>query len=181
MLCCTPSWSPACSKLALPCFVLGASPSTAPVLATARIVMWTWWGAFQNRMNSTDAEVSRSHLRLAYSTDEQRDCVIVCESPRAAGIAFEVVQDSHQFLKSAERQFKIHVPSDCYGMAEEVIRKDQVDFTDEPEDQKIMELVASGDGISIPVPADKDWDRRTGTWRMPLSRSGVKAIRSGPR
>jgi hypothetical protein len=29
---------------------------------------------------------------------------------------------------------------------------------DEPEDQKVMELVASGDGISIPVPADKDWD-----------------------
>jgi hypothetical protein len=67
----------------------------------------------------TVAEVSRSHLRLAYSTDEQKDCVIVCESLRAAEIPFEVVQDSHQFLKSAERQFKIHVPGACYGMAEE--------------------------------------------------------------
>ena len=73
-------------------------------------------------------------------------------------------------------------PGDCYGMAEEVIRKGQVDFTDEPEDQKIMELVASGDGISRSLcPPTRIGTRRTGTWRMPLSRSGVKAISERPR
>jgi hypothetical protein len=95
---------------------------------------------------------------MAYSTDEQKDCVIVCEGLRAAGIPFEVFQQSHQFLKGVERKFKIHVPPDCYSRAEEVIRKGRVDFTDEPEDQKIMELAANDDGLSIPVPADKDWD-----------------------
>lgn len=105
-----------------------------------------------------DAEVSRSHSRMAYSTDEQKDCVIVCEGLIAAGIPFEVFQQSHQFLKSVERKFKIHVPRDCYSRAEEVIREGQVDFTDEPGDQKIMELAASDDEIPVSVPADKDWD-----------------------
>jgi hypothetical protein len=111
-----------------------------------------------------DAEVSRSQSRMAYSTDEQKDCVIVCEGLRAAGIPFLVFQQSHQFLKGVERKFKIHVPRDCYSRAEEVIRNGQVDFTDEPEDQKIMELAASDDGISIPVPADRDWDPAHWNW-----------------
>lgn len=106
---------------------------------------------------STDADVSQSHSRIAYSTDEQDDCVSVCERLRAAGIPFEVVQQNRQFLKSVEHEFKIRVPLDSYGRAEEVIRKGQVDFADEPEDQKIMEL-ATNDDPAIPAPTDKDWD-----------------------
>jgi hypothetical protein len=102
-------------------------------------------------------KVWQSHSRIAYSTDDQRACVFVCEGLRAAGIPFEVFQQNHQFLKGVEQQFRIRVPHDCYSRAEEVIRHGQVDFTDEPEDQQIMEL-ATSDGIPIPRAADKGWD-----------------------
>jgi hypothetical protein len=104
---------------------------------------------------AADAEVSRSQSCIAYSTDQQENCAIVCEGLRAAGIPFEVLQQSYQFLKSVERKFRICVPRDSYSRAEEVIRKGQLDFTDEPEDQKIMELAAS-DGV--PIRAFEDWD-----------------------
>jgi hypothetical protein len=107
----------------------------------------------------SDAAVPQGHSRIAYSTDEQKDCVSVCRGLQAAGIPFEVLQQSRQFLKSVERRFRIYVPSDSYSRAEEVIRRGQVDFTDEPEDQKVMELAAS-DGVQIPVPASMHWDPR---------------------
>jgi hypothetical protein len=104
-----------------------------------------------------DAEVSQSHSRVAYSTDQQQDCVFVCERLRAVGIPFEVFQQSHQFLKSVERKFEIRVPLNAYSRAEEVVRKGQADFTDEPEDQKVMELVVN-DGVPFSAPANQDWD-----------------------
>jgi hypothetical protein len=77
---------------------------------------------------------------LAYTTDDLWDCTIVCKRLRAAGVPFNVMQESHQVLRAVERRFRIYVSRSDEKQASEVIYKDQLDFTDEPQDQEIMEL-----------------------------------------
>src|ERR1700688_124213 len=70
----------------------------------------------------------------------QQSCVATCLRLKDAGIPYEVDQRKKQFLKADETQFKIAVPSSYYKHAKELAGRGTLDFSDDPEDQAIMEF-----------------------------------------
>lgn len=85
-----------------------------------------------------------SNLQEVWAGDDQQSCVATCLRLKDAGIPYEVAQRKKQFLKSDERHFKIAVPSNYYKHAKELAGRGTLDFSDDPEDQAIMELPDNG-------------------------------------
>jgi hypothetical protein len=104
----------------------------------------------------------RSELQEVWTGNDQQSCVATCLTLKDAGIPYEVAQRKKQFLKGDERHFKIAVPSSSYKQAKELSSRATLDFTDEPEDQAIMEL--PDDGIITPTDAMTDDGRYTTDW-----------------
>jgi hypothetical protein len=86
----------------------------------------------------------RSNLQEVWAGDDQQSCVATCLRLKDAGIPYAVDQRKKQFLKGDERHFKIAVPSSYYKNAKELAGRGTLDFSDDPEDQAIMELPDSG-------------------------------------
>ena len=85
-----------------------------------------------------------SNLQEVWAGDDQQSCVATCLRLKDAGIPYEVAQRKKQFLKADERHFKIAVPSSFYKHAKELAGRGTLDFSDDPEDQAIMELPDNG-------------------------------------
>jgi hypothetical protein len=83
-------------------------------------------------------------MKRVWTGHDQDRCVSICEQLRLEKITFRVVQHSQQFLKGVDQTFKIFVPGDSYDRAKKTANNDRVDFSDEPEDQAIMELQVEG-------------------------------------
>lgn len=98
--------------------------------------------------HGSDADVPDESLREVWTGEDQDECVSICERLRVANIPFKVIQHRKQFLKGLERSFKIGVPSKFRSDAKEVIEKGRLDFTDEGEDQRVMELQVEDDLVS---------------------------------
>jgi hypothetical protein len=81
-------------------------------------------------------------LESALTTEDRAECVCVCEQFKAAGVPFKVIQRKHQFFKGVDEHFEIRVPADFRNKAKEIIEKGRFDFTDSPEDQRVMGLPA---------------------------------------
>jgi hypothetical protein len=105
----------------------------------------------------SDAELSDASLRGVWAGEDQDECVSICARFRAAGIPFKVIQDKQQFLKGVDQSFRIGVPPSFYDQAKEEIDRGRLDFTDEAEDQRVMELPAE-EGIAAAEKVDDDWD-----------------------
>jgi hypothetical protein len=98
-----------------------------------------------------------SNLQEVWTGDDQQSCVATCLTLKEAGIPYQVVQGKKQFLKGDERHFKIAVPSSFYKQAKGLAGRDSLDFSDDPEDQAIMEL--PDDGIIASTDAASDGGR----------------------
>jgi hypothetical protein len=103
-----------------------------------------------------------SDLQEIWTGDDQQSCVATCLTLKEAGIPYEVDQRKKQFLKEDERHFKIAVPSSFYKQAKELAGRDTADFSDDPEDQAIMELPDAGNIASTDAAPDEarystDW------------------------
>jgi hypothetical protein len=105
----------------------------------------------------SDGELSADKLKEVWSGENQYDCVAICEQLREAGIPFKANQKSRQFLKGVDDHYEIGVPPKFCKQAEEIIDSGRMDFTDEPSDQKIMELPAQ-DGMADAAETDKEPD-----------------------
>jgi len=97
-----------------------------------------------------------SNLQEIWTGDDQQSCVATCLTLKDAGIPYQVAQRKKQFLKEDERHFKIAVPSSFYKQAKELVGRDTADFSDDPEDQAIMELPDNGVIASIDAAADEE-------------------------
>ncbi len=86
-------------------------------------------------------------LTVAWSGEDQAECLAICERFQAAGIPFKVDQSRHQFLKAVEEHYKIGVLPEFISGARKIIAEGRLDFSDEPEDQKIMELPQHDDEL----------------------------------
>ena len=60
-------------------------------------------------------------------------------------------------MKGVDEHYEIGVPSEFYGRAKEIADSDRADFSDEPDDQKIMEIPAE-DSSPDTTELEKDWD-----------------------
>jgi hypothetical protein len=105
----------------------------------------------------SDAVLSDASLREVWTGEDQAECVSICTQLRAAEVPFKVIQRKQQFLKGVEQHLRIGVPPDSYSQAKEIIDKGRLDFTDEAEDQRVMELPGE-DGLAAAEKADDDWD-----------------------
>jgi hypothetical protein len=103
-----------------------------------------------------------SNLQEIWTGDDQQSCVATCLTLREAGIPYEVAQHNTQFLKEDERHFKIAVPASFYKQAKELAGRDTADFSDDPEDQAIMEL--PDDGVVASTDATLDEGRYSADW-----------------
>lgn len=83
-------------------------------------------------------------LQEVWAGDDQQSCVATCLRLKDAGIPYEVAQRKKQFLKADERHFKIAVPASFYKDARELAGRGTLDFSDDPQDQAIMELPDDG-------------------------------------
>jgi len=101
-------------------------------------------------------ETNLRNLESVWSGEDQAECVFICEQFKAAGVPFKVTQRSHQFLKGVDEHYEIGVPPEFCNQARKKIAEGRSDFTDEPEDQKIMELPAKNGPSSIELQR-KDW------------------------
>jgi hypothetical protein len=104
----------------------------------------------------SDAGLLDAGLRGVWTGEDQVECASICERLSAAEIPFNVIQRSQQFLKGLDRSFKICVPPNFCDQAKEVIDRGRLDFTDEVEDQRVMELPVEG-GIAAADRDDDDW------------------------
>jgi hypothetical protein len=108
-------------------------------------------------------------LTTVYTTEIESDCVGICEDFRKAGIPFKVLQHAQQFHKEVDTHFAIEVPPRFREQAEKLTKKNQVDFSDTDEDQRIMELPAEDDSESDEnTDAEPRWHKKDATvevWR----------------
>jgi hypothetical protein len=107
-------------------------------------------------IDRSNLEGDRSDLQEVWIGDDQQSCVATCLTLKDAEIPYEVAQRKKQFLKEDERHFKIAVPSSFYKQAKELVGRDTADFSDDPEDQAIMELPDNGVIASIDAAADEE-------------------------
>jgi hypothetical protein len=103
-----------------------------------------------------------SNLQEVWAGDDQQSCVAACLTLKEAGIPYEVAQRKAQFLKGDEAHFKIAVPPSFYNHAKELAGRGTLDFSDDPEDQAIMEL--PDDGIIASTDAALDEGRYCADW-----------------
>lgn len=87
-----------------------------------------------------DVELCDGSLQEVWVGEDQDKCVSICARLKKAGVPFRVIQRSRQFLKGLERSFRIGVPPTLCRIAREIVDAGSVDFTDEAEDQNVMEL-----------------------------------------
>jgi len=110
----------------------------------------------------SNLEGDRSDLQEVWAGDDQQSCVAACLTLKEAGIPYEVAQRKAQFLKGDEAHFKIAVPPSFYNHAKELAGRGTLDFSDDPEDQAIMELPDDGSVVSVDAAPDEgrhltDW------------------------
>ena len=79
-------------------------------------------------------------MKSVWSCNDQESAVYVCARLRAAGIPFKVSQSKHQFWRRVDERYEVFVPPELHDKAKQIAEQGNVDFSDTPEDQKIMEL-----------------------------------------
>ncbi len=84
----------------------------------------------------------RGSFRSIWKGDDEGACVNICADLRQKGIPFRVTQHRYQYFKSVEIRLQIAVPPDSFGRAMEIVGKRQLDFTDDADDQRVMEIPA---------------------------------------
>jgi hypothetical protein len=110
----------------------------------------------------TNQQGDLSNLQEVWAGNDQEGCVATCLTLKDAGIPYEVAQSKIQFLRGAEANFKISVPSSFYKQAGELAGRDTLDFSDDPKDQEIMELPDGG--IIAATEAATDEGRYSTEW-----------------
>jgi hypothetical protein len=110
----------------------------------------------------TNEQGELSNLQEVWTGNDQEGCVATCLTLKEAGIPYEVAQRKTQFLKGDEANFKIAVPASFYKQAKELAGRGTFDFSDDPEDQAIMEL--PDDGIVAATEAATDEERYSTEW-----------------
>jgi len=107
--------------------------------------------------DSLDRQLSRPDFRSIWKGDDQESCVAICARLREKGIPFNVTQHRFQYLKGVQLRLQIAVPSSFFGRAMEVIDRGRLDFTDDADDQRTMELPAQdARAASEPLEADRE-------------------------
>jgi hypothetical protein len=107
----------------------------------------------------SDPEPSDVSLREVWEGKDQDQCVSICKRLRAAEVPFQVIQRRQQFFKDLDRNFKIGVPPNFCDQAKEIIDEGVMDFADEEEAQRVMELPAE-DGLTAAENVHADWDSK---------------------
>ena len=87
-------------------------------------------------------------LTTVCTTEDENDCVGICEEFRNARIPFKVLQHAQQFHKEVDTHFAIGVPPRFREQAEKLIEQRRADFSDSEEAQRIMELPAEDNSES---------------------------------
>jgi hypothetical protein len=90
----------------------------------------------------------RSNLQEVWAGDDQQSCMATCLRLKDEGMPYQVPQRRKQFLKGNERHFNIAVPSSFCRQAK-LAGRDTLDFSDDREDQAIMELPDNGVVASV--------------------------------
>jgi hypothetical protein len=81
------------------------------------------------------------NMKHVWSADERDSPEYVCAGLNAAGIPFKVIERKEQvYGRSLDEHYEIFVPKQFYEKAKIIAEQGNVDFTDSPEDQKIMGL-----------------------------------------
>jgi hypothetical protein len=116
----------------------------------------------ENLLEANTEDGDRSDLQEVWTGEDQQSCVATCLRLKDAGIPYEVAQRKKQFFKGDEAHFKIAVPSSFYLRAKELASGATLDFSDDPEDQAIMELpddgiLASTDEARDETQYSRDW------------------------
>lgn len=103
-------------------------------------------------------------LQGVWEGEDQDECVYISDRLGAAGIPFKVIQRKHQFLKGVDSYFKIGVPRKFSSEAKKIIEESRLDFTDEGNDQRAMELRADDERPSPSELHNHDGDQEN--WRL---------------
>lgn len=90
--------------------------------------------------------------------DERESCIYVCAGLRAAGIPFKVTQGKHQVFWNVDEHYEVFVPPEFYEKAKAIAEQGCLDFSDDYEDQKAMELLDAS--LSL-----VKHDNRSPSWR----------------
>jgi hypothetical protein len=90
----------------------------------------------------SDVVQADSDLREIWAGENPEECVSICKELKRAGVPFNVFQYRRQLLTALQQNFRIVVPSSFFDQARPIVNKSYLDFNDEPEDQRIMELPA---------------------------------------
>ena len=84
------------------------------------------------------------HLRSVWVGDSATECSGVCNQLRSAGIYYRVDESKRQMGTGTDARYEIGVAEAYYGQAKAIADRGVMDFSDEPEGQKIMENTARG-------------------------------------
>jgi hypothetical protein len=123
----------------------------------------------------------RSNLQEVWAGDDQQSCMATRLRLKDEGIPYQVAQREKQFLKGDERHFNIAVPSSFYQQAKELAGGDTLDFSDDREDQAIMELPDNGVVASTDAAPDEaryfaDWYPEDATVEVSSSSSAERSL-----
>jgi hypothetical protein len=106
---------------------------------------------------SVDTELPDASLKSVWFCDDRESCLYVCAGLKAAGIPFNVTQRKHQVFWNMDEHYEVFVPPDFYEKAKTIAEQGCVDFSDTPEDQKIMELPDVGRGLAKHANRNRSW------------------------
>ncbi len=87
-------------------------------------------------------------LRSVWVGDDMQECAARCAALRRAGIYYRVDEQRQAMVRRVETRYEIGVPEADFEKANVITHDNVMDFSDEPEDQAIMEIADAGDGGS---------------------------------
>jgi len=88
------------------------------------------------------------HLRSVWVGDSATECSGVCNQLRSAGIYYRVDESKRQMGTGTDARYEIGVAEAYYEQAKAIADRGVMDFSDEPEGQKIIEIVVVDDNPS---------------------------------
>jgi hypothetical protein len=86
------------------------------------------------------------HLRSVWVGNDMEECVAYCAALKRAGIYYRVDEQRRAVVRSVETRYEIGVLQQDVEKANAITHDNVLDFSDEPEDQEIMELPDAGEG-----------------------------------
>jgi hypothetical protein len=98
-------------------------------------------------------------FEIVHSTESLSDCVFSCKQLQAAGIPYKVSQERHQSVgKSLDEHYDIVVAAEFASRAKAELTKEQWDFQDEEEQQRLIGFPEDDGGPTQDEPRDyKPW------------------------